>query len=287
MLCEICHENEARVTYTEIINGVKKEQHLCESCAAKQPPFSLIGKGVPEMQFGNILSGLLQSFAKGLNSMQEKESICGRCGMTASEFAKSGRLGCPDCYNAFAPILDKNLRTVQGTIENKAKRPMNAVLFEPSGRNTASDAENANRSAKTEMPDGNDETGSVLGTAGTMEEILGSDARETSSSVKRKDPERKPAGSDKTAAKRDEPKPGKAVKKDMSGKRTKTGKAGSKPADPVPDAGRGRKKGTDLNAPNNDEIVSLRKQMEAAVKDEDYEEAARLRDLIRSLEGVR
>ena len=29
MLCDGCHENEAVVFYTEIINGEKKELHLC------------------------------------------------------------------------------------------------------------------------------------------------------------------------------------------------------------------------------------------------------------------
>ena len=244
MLCEICHENEARVTYTEIINGVKKEQHLCENCAAKQPPFSLIGKGVPEIQFGNILSGLLQSFAKGLDSMQQKESICGRCGMTASEFTKNGKLGCPDCYNAFAPILDKNLKTVQGAVDNKAKRPLNAVYFEPVKRNGAAQGGNNPGGINGGNEEGREpETGSVLGTAGTMEEILGTaPKREKKGTVKKKAPARK---RESTAA----------VKKE---------KASGK---------------------DNDEITVLRRKMEQAVKKEDYEEAARLRDMIHALEG--
>ena len=33
MLCDKCKKNEAKIYYTEIINGEKKEQHLCEDCA--------------------------------------------------------------------------------------------------------------------------------------------------------------------------------------------------------------------------------------------------------------
>ena len=33
MLCENCGENQANVKYTQIVNGVKKEMHLCEKCA--------------------------------------------------------------------------------------------------------------------------------------------------------------------------------------------------------------------------------------------------------------
>ena len=36
MLCDECHENEAVVFYTEIINGEKKEHHWFEACAAKE-----------------------------------------------------------------------------------------------------------------------------------------------------------------------------------------------------------------------------------------------------------
>ncbi|MCR5769230.1 MAG: UvrB/UvrC motif-containing protein [Lachnospiraceae bacterium] len=237
MLCEICHENEARVTYTEIINGVRKEQHLCESCAAKQTPFNIMGKLGPEVQFGNILSGLLQSFAKGLGSMQEKEAICGRCGMTASEFAKTGKLGCPECYRAFSAILDKNLSTLQGAVENKGKKPMNAVYFEPARQSGNTDTNGIKEKADVE-----EATGNLLGSAGTIDDILGK-------------PEEKavrPAGKSH----------GRGT---ASAANTKGTTAGSK---------------TEAA-----KIASLRKKMEKAVKNEDYEEAAILRDLIYDLEG--
>ena len=36
MLCDGCHENEAVVFYTEIINCENNEHHLCEARAAKE-----------------------------------------------------------------------------------------------------------------------------------------------------------------------------------------------------------------------------------------------------------
>ena len=35
MLCENCGKREANVRYSENINGVKKEMHLCEECSQK------------------------------------------------------------------------------------------------------------------------------------------------------------------------------------------------------------------------------------------------------------
>ena len=241
MLCEICHENEARVVYTEIINGVKKEQHLCESCAAKQSPFNIMGKIGPDIQFGNILSGLLQSFAKGLNAMQEKETICGRCGMTASEFAKTGRLGCPNCYSAFAPILDKNLKTSQGAVENKGKRPMNAVYFEP---------------AKYSQKDEEQVAGDVLGTAGTIEDILGDEI-----------PAAKPDRKGKVSNGNTDGK----ISKDRNILKDRNIRRDSEKAIP----------GTKSF---DREIALIRGSMEKAVKNENYELAALLRDRLHGLE---
>ena len=35
MLCENCNENEATFHYTEVVNGIMTQHHLCSECAAK------------------------------------------------------------------------------------------------------------------------------------------------------------------------------------------------------------------------------------------------------------
>lgn len=129
MLCDICHTREAKIFYTEIINGQKREQHLCENCASEQT-LAITNKLGNEIPIGSILSGILQNYAKGIAAQNSNEPVCMRCGMTASELVKSGRLGCPECYNAFSMILDKNLRTVQGAAEHRGKEPLNAKKTE-------------------------------------------------------------------------------------------------------------------------------------------------------------
>lgn len=125
MLCDICHAREAKIFYTEIINGQKREQHLCENCASEQT-LAISDKLGTEIQIGSILSGILQNYAKGIAAKSANEPVCMRCGMTASELIKGGRLGCPECYNAFSMILDKNLKTVQGATTHHGKEPLNA-----------------------------------------------------------------------------------------------------------------------------------------------------------------
>ena len=142
MLCDICHTREAKIIYTEIINGQKREQHLCENCAGEQT-LALTDKLGGEFPIGSILSGILQNYAKGISAKSANEPVCMRCGMTASELVKGGRVGCPECYNAFTMILDKNLRTVQGAVEHHGKEPVNArkIAVRPAEQNVRTAAD--------------------------------------------------------------------------------------------------------------------------------------------------
>ena len=82
MLCENCKHNEANVMYSENINGVKREMHLCEECSHKlgitnkmnfrMPAMDLSGFFGLESSFKNLFDdfngfenfGLLDSFAE-------------------------------------------------------------------------------------------------------------------------------------------------------------------------------------------------------------------------------
>ena len=60
MLCDECHENEAVVFYTEIINGEKKELHLCEACAAKETGMDHSFVSLTDTSFlANLLASVL------------------------------------------------------------------------------------------------------------------------------------------------------------------------------------------------------------------------------------
>ena len=105
MLCDICQTRQAKIFYTEIVNGQKKEQHLCEQCASEYTavPINDILGGQGLSSIGSILSGILSSYskAKGKSLPSEKrgETTCPECGTSESEFLKTGRTGCPVCYN--------------------------------------------------------------------------------------------------------------------------------------------------------------------------------------------
>jgi protein arginine kinase activator len=37
MICAFCSKNYAQIHVTEVVNGVRKETHLCEECARSSP----------------------------------------------------------------------------------------------------------------------------------------------------------------------------------------------------------------------------------------------------------
>ncbi len=53
--------------------------------------------------------------------MQEK--VCPKCAYALSEFYKTGMLGCPYCYKAFATELVAVLNRTQGATEHTGKSP--------------------------------------------------------------------------------------------------------------------------------------------------------------------
>ena len=49
--------------------------------------------------------------------------ICSACGQTYAEFQKSGLLGCPVCYDAFAAQLGPLLKRLHGVCVHQAEDP--------------------------------------------------------------------------------------------------------------------------------------------------------------------
>ena len=117
MLCCICKEKTATVHLTQITGDKMQKVDLCEACAKQ--------KGVND-QTGFSLADLLL----GLGASQELEQSvggtdakCPRCGFTHADFKKSGRLGCAECYNAFAEGLGGLLKSMHKGTRHVGKVP--------------------------------------------------------------------------------------------------------------------------------------------------------------------
>ena len=105
MLCDGCHENEAIVFYTEIINGEKKELHLCEACAAKETGMDHSFVSLTDTSF---LANLLASVLGKRQETDDEENL------------KKTNLVCPSCHMTYNEFLKK----IQGNCEHTGKEPL-------------------------------------------------------------------------------------------------------------------------------------------------------------------
>lgn len=125
MLCDKCNKNEAKIYYTEIINGEKTEQHLCEDCATEYTSFQM-GTSITELTLGSLLSTILGNYyVTNAHDLErtETELHCDGCGMTYSEFMRIGKFGCEMCYDSFQKVLEKSIKNIQGSDTHTGKKP--------------------------------------------------------------------------------------------------------------------------------------------------------------------
>ena len=138
MLCEVCNMRDAKICYTEIINGQKREQYLCEECAAKRTSIMKNPFADGSFSLGGLLAGLISKELNKASSgdkrkteieskvdADKEELCCSECGMTLKEFRDTGKFGCPNCYKTFEPFFSKNIKIIQATDRHCGKYPKN------------------------------------------------------------------------------------------------------------------------------------------------------------------
>ncbi len=120
MDCQLCGKRPATIHYTELSAGSTSESHICQECAEAKGLFKPSG-GKPKFSVSDFLSGM--SAASGGSDTATESLRCARCGETYAEFRECGRLGCDECYAAFADLLRPLIRRVHGSTHHAGKRP--------------------------------------------------------------------------------------------------------------------------------------------------------------------
>lgn len=113
--CDLCAK-PATVHLTQIVNSKIHKVDLCEACAQ--------AKGVTDPS-GFSLADLLVKAS--LNPEPGGDVRCESCGFTAQDFKKTGRFGCPACYQHFSGLLDPLLDTMHKGSEHTGKVPLRAL----------------------------------------------------------------------------------------------------------------------------------------------------------------
>ncbi|MET3684062.1 protein arginine kinase activator [Alkalibacillus flavidus] len=126
MLCQNCQQHEASVHYTQVVNGQKKEMHLCEQCAQGEGYMDFANEN---LSLHHFLTNMFP-FDQTMNQSQQQQMSasktiqCDGCGLTYHEFRHQGKFGCSQCYEAFADYLDPIFKRVHsGNTEHVGKIP--------------------------------------------------------------------------------------------------------------------------------------------------------------------
>ena len=120
MKCQACSKS-ATVHLTDIVNGQKREVHLCQGCAEKQE--------ILKHQELNLSAILQTVIGQHIGPMTEElgRLTCPSCGIKYMEFKAEGRLGCPKDYQVFHDALVPLLQRIHRGLRHVGKIPAHAV----------------------------------------------------------------------------------------------------------------------------------------------------------------
>ena len=101
---------------TTFVNGQVKTVHLCPQCAAKRKKTTVI----PGFSFNDFMSAFY-------DDEETSDVTCENCGTTLTDFKKTGRLGCANCYKVFESSILPVLKGIHMNIKHTGKRPGDRV----------------------------------------------------------------------------------------------------------------------------------------------------------------
>ncbi|MEM9017655.1 MAG: UvrB/UvrC motif-containing protein [Verrucomicrobiota bacterium] len=117
MKCDVCQKDNATIFFSQVVDGKLQKVNLCKECADE--------KGVTDPT-GFALADMLD----GMGEQTETETIvdteeltCTSCGFSQTDFKKTGRFGCADCYHVFDDGLDSLLEAMHKHTEHRGKVP--------------------------------------------------------------------------------------------------------------------------------------------------------------------
>lgn len=152
MLCDRCHAKEASVHYTEIINGHRKEEHLCADCAGSENGVRMpAGFGHMGRLFGSFFDDPLFDTMWSTPFAALRSAKCPTCGTTLEELKEEGTLGCPDCYKNFRESLRPFFREMQEGTLHKGKTPETAEAAPVAGAEKENDEVKALKEKLTKL----------------------------------------------------------------------------------------------------------------------------------------
>ena len=133
MICQKCKTAQASVCVTQGIGAHKTDLYLCQKCANEDAAAKL------KAAFGymdSIPSHLLFGADHQLYMTQTGDERCPGCGITFAEIQKGGKMGCANCYSAFRAKLRPIITRIHRSAQHRGKNP-NAAQGSPSANDAS------------------------------------------------------------------------------------------------------------------------------------------------------
>lgn len=111
-------DKDASVFLTQIVEGKVTQANLCDQCSKE--------KGVTDptgFQLADFLIGAAGQGKSKIETAEDDALACPACGFTRAHLKKIGRLGCPECYQAFGGDLENMLRAMHKGTRHIGKVP--------------------------------------------------------------------------------------------------------------------------------------------------------------------
>lgn len=146
MLCQNCGKNEATTHIKRVVNGEAAENHLCSKCAEALGYNDFFG------DFGLSISDMFTSFFgdSPLSLASGRIERCESCGSTFEDIIKTGKVGCPSCYEKFYDRLLPSVQRIHGRAFHAGKKPGLCVQEKPAPAETKEKPEKKRKLTKEE-----------------------------------------------------------------------------------------------------------------------------------------
>lgn len=119
MLCQKCKSKEANTHVKSVVNGEYQEYMLCSECAKQMGYTNLF------TDINSDFNSMLGSFFSNALPARSETTRCSMCGSTYHDIAKSGQVGCANCYEIFLSQLMPSIRRIHGNTTHCGKLPEN------------------------------------------------------------------------------------------------------------------------------------------------------------------
>ncbi|MEM7700147.1 MAG: UvrB/UvrC motif-containing protein [Verrucomicrobiota bacterium] len=117
MKCDACDSEIATIFFSQVADGKVQKVNLCKKCADEKGVTDPTGFALADM-----LEGMGEETSSG-GAVLSEELTCPTCGFTQSDFKKTGRFGCADCYQVFDEGLDSLLEAMHKHTQHAGKVP--------------------------------------------------------------------------------------------------------------------------------------------------------------------